>query len=346
MKEQIHFGPWRSLLAEVIEEEDYSSIFYVVDRKVSDLHQLELGEEKAAFINASEASKNLDTVSTLWNSFSAANCDRKSLIVCIGGGFTTDVGGFAAATYMRGVSSIYIPSTVLGMLDASIGGKTGINFRHFKNRIGSFHPSDHIIVDTRFLESLPELQWWSGYAELIKHALIADRDLWNELLKIEQQEDLRSKLDKLLAKGMSIKQHIVKRDYQEEGVRKKLNFGHTFGHALESLSLEKDTEVLHGFAVAVGIWVEARLSLEIGLLSNKEFDQIADYLHKLYPFQNIEEKDISAIMRYMKGDKKNIHSSINFTLLEGIGNAVTDQSPARGTIEISLRSYIDEYKKL
>lgn len=343
MMQNIQFGPWKEILNQNLKEISYTSLFFIVDQRLDHLHNLNI-QQKKVVVEAAEENKELETIRWIWEEMSASHCDRNTIVVCMGGGYTTDVGGFAASAYMRGLRTIYIPSTILGMVDAAIGGKTGINFFQFKNRIGSFHHPEHIIIDTGFLQSLPEKEWWSGYAELVKHALIADKELWQEVRKISVFDDLKKNLSKTLERAIEIKKEIVNRDFKEKGERKKLNFGHTAGHALESLLLRKDNKISHGHAIAIGMQIETDLSVRAGNLDREASIEIIRYLRAIYDPVEAGADDLDELFHYMSGDKKNSGPLIHFTLLNAIGEAVVGQSPPIEAIELCWQSYIDDYK--
>lgn len=346
MMEDIIFDSWRPTLESFLNERDYSKIFYLADKKVADLHGLSLPAEESLIIDVSESTKTLESVVQVWEALARTLCDRQSALVCIGGGIITDLGGFAASTYMRGMDAIYIPTTVLGMVDASIGGKTGFNFMHYKNRIGSFQAPEKVIIDKKYLSTLPEEHWLSGWAELVKHALIADDQLWRNCVQADNLDMVKHVFPDLLNVGMRIKGEIVIADFKEKGERKKLNFGHTIGHALESLLIEKGLSVPHGYAVAAGMLIESDISRRMEYLDESVFNEIKDYILKLYPVLQIHFKDIPKLFHFLKGDKKNTQGNWQFVLLKKSGEAITDQRPEKETIELCIRSYIDEYKNL
>jgi len=300
-------------------------------------------------ILAGELYKGLDTCRHIWSEMMRHGLDRRSLLINLGGGVIGDMGGFCAATYLRGIDFVQVPTTLLSQVDASVGGKLAIDFNGVKNSIGVFQNPKAVLVDPAFLKTLPLTEIRSGFAEVFKHALIADAGQWRNLQKIN---DLMTvEWASYLAPSLAIKQCIVEADPTEQGIRKALNFGHTIGHAIESFSLgftngnfqsqvTNHQSLLHGEAVALGIVCEAWLSHEILGLSAAELDKIVAFVKRLYPRWPLAEEDFSAVFDIMKKDKKNVGGRINFTLLPAIGEARIDQFCELGVIEEGLRFYM------
>ena len=272
-------------------------------------------------IASGEVNKNLDTCSTVWNTLSEANADRQALLVNLGGGVITDMGGFCASTYKRGIAFVNMPTTLLSQVDASIGGKLGIDFSGFKNHIGLFQIPNKVIIDPTFLKTLSMEEIRSGYAEIIKHNLIANGNFYKTLKKVGIE-----KINWLqwIESSLEIKNNIVEEDPKEAGVRKLLNFGHTIGHAIESHYLDSEFHLRHGEAIAIGMISEAFLSTIRTGLSEKELLDITDYLISIYGWRNINENDFEEIVRLTIQDKKNTNNQVNCVLLESIGRAVYD----------------------
>ncbi|WP_299248161.1 3-dehydroquinate synthase [uncultured Lacinutrix sp.] len=275
-------------------------------------------------IDPGEESKNLDICLGLWETLSEYGADRKSVIINIGGGVVTDLGGFVASTFKRGIDFINIPTSLLAMVDASIGGKTGIDLGTLKNQIGVINTPELIVVDTSFLETLPQLEMRSGLAEMLKHGLIYDEKYWNQLQDLSQStiEDL----DDLIYESIIIKKTIVEQDPTEQGLRKTLNYGHTLGHAIESYYMDNDNKerLLHGEAIAIGIILANHLSVKYCGFPEEKSNTIKSVIKAVYGNIDINEADYSPIIDLLKYDKKNEHGNINFVLLEAIGKPKTD----------------------
>ena len=266
-------------------------------------------------VPSGEENKNISICNTVWNKLSLNNFDRNSVLINLGGGVICDMGGFCASTYKRGLDFIQIPTTLLAMVDASIGGKIGINFNGLKNQIGLFSNPKSVIINPIFLKTVPEKQLQSGFAEVIKHSLITDKKHW-EILSNTAFKDLD--WQNIIDISIQIKNTIVKSDPLEKNNRKKLNFGHTYGHAIESYYLEEKKPILHGEAVLMGIILESELSL----LSQNEKIDIKDYIISNFSLPDIPSKN--KLMKFLLNDKKNKKAKINFTLLNGIGRCTID----------------------
>ncbi|WP_460218953.1 3-dehydroquinate synthase [Psychroserpens sp. MEBiC05023] len=270
-------------------------------------------------IEAGEVYKTIDTCVGVWNALSELGADRKSLMLNLGGGVVTDLGGFVACTFKRGIKYINIPTSLLAMVDASVGGKTGVDLGAIKNQIGVISSGDMVLIDTSYLETLPQNQMKSGLAEMLKHGLIRDRDYFNrltDLSKLSLQD-----LDGLIYESVEIKKIVVTNDPTEQGERKHLNFGHTLGHAIESyfLSHPEKEELLHGEAIIIGMILECYLSVVELDFPKEDLETITNAFNHLYAPISIEPSDYDAIIELLKYDKKNEHGNINFVLLESIG---------------------------
>ena len=266
-------------------------------------------------IKSGEKNKTLSTCNHIWEQLSINNFDRNSLLINLGGGVIGDVGGFAAATYKRGVNFIQIPTTLLAMVDASIGGKLGVDFNELKNQVGLFSNPESVIINPIFLETLPEEELKSGFSEVIKHTLITDKELWK---KVTNTPFNNLDWKEMIYTSLEIKNKIVISDPKEKGERKQLNFGHTFGHAIEAYYLEKGNPILHGEAIYMGIILETELSS----LSNSEKNEIKNYILSNFGLPYTPAK--TELLTFLKNDKKNKEKKINFSLLNGIGNCKID----------------------
>lgn len=297
----------------------------ITDENVSELwleHLItsfeELFEAEIIVLPPGEEHKVLEICAQVWNALSDYEIGRKDLIITLGGGVITDMGGFIASTFKRGLSFINIPTTLLAQVDASVGGKTGIDLGAHKNQIGLFSDAERVFIDATFLETLPQKEVISGYAEMLKHGLIADADYWKQLCKIHPKHELE-KLLPLIHKSVLLKKTIVSEDHKEEGKRKLLNFGHTIGHALEGYCLEIDAPIPHGYAVAWGMVAESWLAHNLAHITLNEFQEIEKVIRKLYPPLAIYETAVPRLLELVKNDKKRDEAGLNFTLLSKIG---------------------------
>ena len=288
-------------------------------------------------VPAGERFKHLDTCRFIWEEMFRGGVGRRWCCLNLGGGVLGDMGGFAAATFKRGMDFVQLPTTLLSQVDASVGGKLGIDFYEVKNSIGLFANPQAVWVDTRFLRTLPERELRSGYAEVVKHALIADAEQWREL---RDWADL-TQVDwpAAIARSVRIKRDIVLEDPYERGVRKALNFGHTIGHAVESYFLHRENRLLHGEGVAMGMITEAWLSGQAGLLGQGAVDEIATYCLSVYGHQTIPSGCFGELVALMRQDKKNEAQEINFTFLRGLGAAAVNQTATVEEITRSLQYY-------
>ena len=266
-------------------------------------------------IKSGEEYKNISTCNFIWEQLTINNFDRNALLINLGGGVIGDIGGFCAATYKRGLEFIHIPTTLLAMVDASVGGKLGIDFKGFKNQIGLFNNPKAVLISSEFLETLAESELKSGFAEVVKHALISDNSLW---VKIKNTPFTDLDWEDITDTSVQIKNKIVLADPFEKGERKKLNFGHTFGHAIESYYLEKRTPISHGEAVFMGMILETKISD----LSETDKNEIKNYVLSNFALPYTPKK--SSLHKFLINDKKNQNGKINFTLLNGIGNCSFD----------------------
>lgn len=315
-----------SSLPQYLSQNDYSKVAIIVDENTKE-HCYPLVKdfvEDALLIEvkSGEENKNLSTCTHIWQELTDAAFDRHGLVINLGGGVIGDMGGFCAATYKRGIDFIQIPTTLLAQVDASVGGKLGIDFNGYKNHIGAFTQPNAVLIDSIFFDTLPLLEIRSGFAEIIKHCLIRDGDMWDTIRKKElSQQDLTT----LVAHSVAIKKEIVAEDPREKGLRKILNFGHTLGHAVETHFLEKEGQrLLHGEAIAVGMIMEAYIAHERKMIDNKTLSQIEKFIFTEYGKVLITESEIVDILKHTKQDKKNKGDKVRFSLLNGRGSCGFD----------------------
>jgi len=306
---------------------NYSKIFLLVDENTKK-HCLPIFTEmfdapihSVLEIKSGEENKHIHTCLQLWEDLSNLDGDRKSLLINLGGGVLTDMGGFVASTFKRGIDFINIPTTLLSMVDASIGGKTGVDLGSLKNQVGVINQPVMVLIFPEFLKTLDQRQTKSGYAEMLKHGLIQDELYWNDLVEQSNFTDASC-----IQKSIAIKNNVVLQDPTEQGLRKILNFGHTLGHAIESYCLENPDKktLLHGEAIAAGMILEGYLSHELRGLSKLSVNEIKKGFSKYFDKVDFTPEDINTILQLLKYDKKNSHGNVNFVLLQAIGNAVTD----------------------
>ena len=284
-------------------------------------------------IKSGEINKNLETVSHIWQQMSELQMDRKSLLINLGGGVVCDLGGFCASTYMRGIKFIQIPTTLLSQVDASVGGKTGFDFNGVKNLIGTFTEPEMVLIDSNTLTTLPKREYISGLAEVIKYGIIYDVEFF-EYLKNGNIDN-----DYIIKKSCEIKEKVVLEDFKEGGLRKILNFGHTMGHSIESLSLETESPLLHGEAVAIGMIAESYIAKEIGNLTNEEYELIKNVI-KQYDLPVVYNSDLEEIFLMLFKDKKNTSGKIKWVLPNGIGKCVYDVEVDNDIVKMAIRSIL------
>lgn len=287
-------------------------------------------------IKATDTHKNLDTLSQVWQALSSGGATRHSLMINLGGGMVTDLGGFAASTFKRGIDFINIPTTLLAMVDASVGGKTGINFGGLKNEIGVFSDSRFVIINTQFLDTLDHDNICSGYAEMLKHGLISDERTWAELVTFDLDTPDLSQLQRMVAESIKVKERIVEADPHEHGIRKALNLGHTMGHAFESFAMRRGTPILHGYAVAYGLISELYMSARKTAFPTDRMHQTVRFIRENYGTLNITCDDYPTLIELMHHDKKNTSGIINFTLLGNVGDIRINQTANEEEIKEAL----------
>lgn len=317
-------------LSNLIHLKKYSKVLLIIDRGVGN-HQIKKIEEIVSdacgkiVVQGGEQAKNIATTKKIWTGLLNFNCDRKSLVVNFGGGTIGDVGGFAASTFKRGIDFIQVPTTLLAQADASIGGKVGINFAGIKNLIGSIQQPTAVIADINILSTLPPRELISGFAEIIKHGVIADKIYFQFVTSKKPQQFSSDELVKIVKGSYQIKSKIVSSDETEEGPRKLLNFGHTIGHSLEALTQDTNNQLLHGEAVSIGMAKEGQISKLIGILSEQDYHILEQALTRAGLPTKIPNLPKNQILEKIKSDKKNEKGEINWTLIKGIGKALYDQ---------------------
>jgi len=320
---------------------EYDQLFVLTDEttKLACLplisEMAELSSAHHITIGATDVYKTLDTLSAVWTLLGKNGGTRHSLLVNLGGGMVTDLGGFAASTFKRGIKYINIPTTLLSMVDASVGGKTGINFNGLKNEIGVFNSPSTVIIDTEFLKSLDERNIRSGYAEMLKHGLISSREHLDELLGFDLFDPDLRKLGEMVGRSVEVKEGIVEADPFEQGIRKALNLGHTIGHSFESFAMKKDA-VLHGYAVAWGMICELYLSCVKCGFPTDMMRECVYFIKENYGVFEITCDDYPTLLELMTHDKKNTSGIINFTLLSDVGKIEINQTASKEEIYEAL----------
>lgn len=335
----------RKELSGILANYEYDRLNVICDKNSRDCCYIdflmdvkELRDANLATIEPGDEHKNLDSLSWVWEKLGEYGATRKSLVINIGGGMVTDLGGFAASTFKRGLRFINIPTTLLAMVDASVGGKTGINFHGLKNEIGVFSDADYVILDTVFLKTLDSENICSGYAEMLKHGLISNDDMWRELVTFDILNPDLDKLRDMVADSVKVKQRIVEEDPHEHGIRKALNVGHTIGHAFESFALKRKP-ILHGYAVAYGMVCELYLSARKTGFPTEKLHTTVRYIIEHYGKMQITCNDYDELIELMTHDKKNTADTINFTLLAEIGDIRINQTATKEEIAEALDYY-------
>ena len=316
------------VLAELLDGTKHEDIFIVADKHTvlfcdRLFEKVDWLPSHVTVLDCGEENKSVESVSRIWMMLSKQGARRSSILVCVGGGVVTDLGGFAASTFKRGMRCINVPTTLLAQVDASLGGKTGFNFNGLKNEIGTFSIPEKVIIDPRFLNHLPVRERMSGFAEMIKHGLLSNREYLTRLLNLEHQEMTQEYMLELIRRSVTIKNEIVTRDPREQGLRKVLNFGHTIGHAIESLSIMRGTPLLHGEAVALGLVAELYLSVKEKGFPEEIYREVRNFVKQHYPPYPLMDH-VDTLYELMLHDKKNERWGVNFTLLSGIGEFSLD----------------------
>lgn len=335
-------NPIKNSLADFFSNHTYTSILVLVDNNtakhcypfIKDL----LPKHKLVKIKSGEEEKNLATCQQIWEAMTTYEMDRHALVINLGGGVIGDMGGFCASTYKRGIDFIQIPTTLLSQVDASVGGKLGIDFNGFKNHIGTFTLPKAVLIDPEFLRSLQDRELKSGFAEIIKHCLIQDKNKWDEIRVLDFEEQ---NLNDLIHHSIEIKKNIVTQDPTEKGIRKILNFGHTLGHAIETYYLDKGKDkLLHGEAIAAGMICEAFLSYSNKLIDLKTLNAIEEFIFSVYGKVNIKPELIDQIIELTLQDKKNKGKEVKFSLLDGEGSCTFDIVVTKKSMKKALEYYI------
>jgi 3-dehydroquinate synthase len=296
-----------------------------------------LNEAEIIELESGEQNKNMETCMQVWGALTDAGADKKSLIINLGGGVISDLGGFVASTFKRGIDFINIPTTLLSMVDASIGGKTGVDFDGIKNHIGTTYEPKGVYVNPVFLESLAERHIRNGYAEVIKIALVADLDFWNDIKQSSTTPHFYS--EELITHAIELKNAIVKKDLHEQDLRKSLNFGHSVGHALESALLKQNNDILHGEAVAFGIMIESMIAYQLKCITKKDMNEICRYIDAIYTKIKLSAETKKLLLEYIFHDKKNEDGNLNFALPNSIGS----YSLQKGITEEQIKEAIAMY---
>lgn len=325
-----------STLEQLLREIEYDRLYVLTDgqtaqlcyplvaQAVDDAHQIT--------IPAGDDNKHVDSLCHVWSELSAHGATRHSLLINVGGGMVTDLGGFAAATFKRGISCINVPTTLLAMVDAAVGGKTGINLHSLKNEVGAFYPADAVVVSSQFLHTLDAPNLASGFAEMLKHGLISTEEHWAGLMRYDLNSPNLEALQPLIMESIRTKEHIVEQDPKEQHIRKALNLGHTLGHAFETLAMRRGTPCLHGYAVAWGLVGELYLShVREGFPADK-LRQTISFIKEVYGTFPFTCKDYDELFALMQHDKKNVGTEIRFTLLGGIGDIRIDRTATKEEI--------------
>ena len=330
-------------LNSLIAKNNYSSIFILVDENSFEccypkfIPFLETDVRiEVIEIESGEINKNLETCTGIWNVLTELKADRKSLLITLGGGVITDMGGFVASTYKRGIDFVNIPTTLLSMVDASVGGKTGVDLGVLKNQIGLFANPEIVIVDDGYLATLNERESRSGMAEIIKYGLTYDIKVLNNLKSFNYL-----KLNELIHRSIEIKNEVVLEDPKEKGLRKILNFGHTLGHAIESYFLESETKknLTHGEAIAIGMVCESYLSSKVLTLSTEKVMEVKNIVSSMYEKVHIDSTDYTEILELLKHDKKNVNGQVNFVLLNDFEKFQLDCKVSNELIIESIEFY-------
>jgi 3-dehydroquinate synthase len=336
-------------LASYLSRSEYDKIYVLTDTNTRETCLPRIGRVPALAgathitIDAGDLNKDIRQVTAVWNVLSQTGASRASLLVNLGGGMVTDLGGFAGASFKRGVHTVNIPTTLMASVDAATGGKTGVNFNGLKNEIGAFYMPDCVMIDCGFLLTLDRDNLLSGYAEMIKHGLIHSRELWTDVLNFELTTgnlDAET-LSRLVEQSVAVKTQIVAADPHEKGIRKALNFGHTAGHAYESLSFAVQRPLMHGHAVAAGLISEMFLSHKCCGFPVDVMRQTIHFIKANYPPFIFSCKDYETLYEYMTHDKKNEHGTIRFTLLAGIGEVLINREAKKKQILESFDFYRD-----
>ncbi len=326
----------------VLGAKGYDKFFLLTDSKVDSIYHEKvkslLDEYNLNFIVIPEGDQNKDlsSLSAIWKYLSDNGATRHSCLINFGGGMITDLGGFAASTFKRGIDFVNVPTTLLAIVDASSGGKTAINFNGLKNEVGAFALPSAVIIDKDFLRSLSNEDILSGYAEMLKHSLIDSEKMWSEIINYDIRDIATSQFEDMMKASVQLKECVVNEDPREKGIRKILNFGHTFGHAFEEMSYSSGHPLLHGYAVAFGMICELYLSTILLGFPTDRMRQTVRFIHDNYGTMPITCNDYDNLLALMQHDKKNTSGVINFALLQNFGKFAIDCHPTKDEIFESL----------
>lgn len=334
-----------SILNDILQHLSYDKLFILVDENTKDhcfpklLNINKVDLSNIIEIKSGENNKSLNSLEQIWGFLNKNGATRSSLLVNVGGGVICDMGGFAASVFKRGMQYINIPTTLLAQVDASVGGKTGVNFLGFKNEIGVFSDPSFVIIDSSFTNTLDKKHILSGWGEIIKHALIYSKENWESIKRIDPLHLDTHQLNKIIAHSIEIKNHFVNQDPRETGVRKALNLGHTIGHAFESFFMDRENALLHGEAIALGLIAELYLSNKILGFPGEDLQSVIEVIVKNYQHKEILPIQDEIIIEIMFHDKKNKNNKVNFTLLESIGKPAINQEIDNEKIKEALEYY-------
>ena len=347
MEKKIQYTDQFEGLNEFLHDNKWSSIFILVDSNTHKhclpilLNNIELLKNVEILeVDPGEESKDIEIASGLWLALNELDADRNSLLINLGGGMVCDLGAWVAANYKRGIDFIHLPTSLLAMVDASIGGKSGVNLGGIKNLVGSFTEASFVLNYLPFLDTLPQNEWDSGFAEMLKHALLSDRSFWNDLNVISPNET--EKVIGFIERSAKIKLDVVARDFKESGLRKKLNYGHSLGHAIEALSFDKEKCLSHGHAIALGICLENIISYKMGRLDEGDLNAINSVLLGIYDFPEWIFQEGDAIISKLLKDKKNEGETIKMVLLNSVGDVEIDVAVTQKQVRDALKYAKDE----
>jgi 3-dehydroquinate synthase len=335
-----------SALDSILDNKDYNRLFVLADENTARLVLPAVGSKclnnaRVITIGAGDVSKTLDTLTTVWQQLDEGGATRNSIVVNIGGGVVTDLGGFAAATFKRGIRFINCPTTLLSAVDAAVGGKTGINFNGLKNEIGAFSEATDVIISTCFFHTLPVSEVKSGFAEMLKHAMLSNHSSFAKLLDFDFSKINYDQLLELLKTSVKVKEDIVAQDPHEKGLRRALNLGHTAGHAFESTALNRKKPVAHGYAVAWGLVVETVLSHMRYAFPSADLENLASFVTENYGAFYITCDDYDALLDLMRHDKKSANGEINCTMLAACGDVKINNTVSDDDMKTALDIYRD-----
>lgn len=296
-----------------------------------------LEDAEVMLLPSGEENKVMEVCFQVWEAWSEYAIGRADVVINLGGGVVTDMGGFIASVFKRGLDFIHIPTSLLAMVDASIGGKTGIDLGRHKNQLGVFSDPVRVFVDPGFLRTLPVMELKNGFAEMLKHGLIRDKNHWDVIKYISPEEDIFG--ERIISESIEIKNQIVLADPLEKGERKMLNFGHTVGHAIEGLFIGEEFSIAHGHAVAIGMLAEAYISMKRGLLPETDFKEVESVIRRVFEIPEFVDDISGELFALMQNDKKNFDQKVQCTLLIGIGKCVINQAIFKDDVKAVLEYF-------